>query len=310
MNAARKHHGAHEPHRPLVATGVTCIATGTGAAGQHGSAVAEDPPRAPTSDLPTFVQGRVLAQRFLIEEAVETTTRSTFYRAHDLEAERLVLLRISPRPPLAVVPGTGVQPFFVRHSQPLTGERILGTVGEGVLPGGWPLLVSQHWRGQSLQAWRRREQGRTSLLEALRMARHLALALDEAHRRGHAHGNLSTDDVWLWQRSGSIQTMLLGIGAQRSVGSDAEREQRDRMALGGLLSLLISLLPDGGLTAHEPPFDQDRARHALANVILMPLRRLSTRQLSPDARQRRSPADVASLLERLEAIALRLGAPE
>src|SRR6185295_19063608 len=54
-------------------------------------------PRA-QSKLPTFVRGRVLARRFFVDEVFEFTPHSTFLRAQDLELERVVLVRLLPRP--------------------------------------------------------------------------------------------------------------------------------------------------------------------------------------------------------------------
>src|SRR6187549_3490530 len=76
------------------------------------------------SKLPTFVQGRVLARRYFVDEVFETTHDSTFLRAHDLELERVVLVRLLPRaeaPELIPERGHG---WFRRLDHPLSGAGI------------------------------------------------------------------------------------------------------------------------------------------------------------------------------------------
>src|SRR6478609_762522 len=104
------------------------------------------------SKLPTFVRGRVLARRFFVDEVFEFTPQCTFLRAHDLELERVVLVRLLPRPEPNHAVATG---WFRRLDHPLSTVGILGTLGVGVLRGGWPLLVCQYWRGRSLAAFLR-----------------------------------------------------------------------------------------------------------------------------------------------------------
>ena len=106
------------------------------------------------SKLPTFVRGRVLARRFFVDEVFEFTPQCTFLRAHDLELERVVLVRLLPRPEPEPDRGSATG-WFRRLDHPLSTAGILGTLGVGVLRGGWPLLVCQYWRGRSLAAFLR-----------------------------------------------------------------------------------------------------------------------------------------------------------
>src|SRR6185436_5302284 len=105
----------------------------------------------PRSKLPTFVRGRVLARRFFVDEVFEFAPQSTFLRAHDLELERVVLVRLLPRRD-ADPSREHANGWFRRLDHPLSSPGILGTLGVGVLHGGWPLLVCQYWRGRSLEA--------------------------------------------------------------------------------------------------------------------------------------------------------------
>ena len=116
-------------------------------------------PRA-QSKLPTFVRGRVLARRFFVDEVFEFTPQSTFLRAHDLELERVVLVRLLPRPD----PDPSheqVSGWFRRLDQPLSSPGILGTLGVGVLHGGWPLLVCQYWADAACKRFCARGRRRT-----------------------------------------------------------------------------------------------------------------------------------------------------
>jgi hypothetical protein len=263
------------------------------------------------SKLPTFVQGRVLARRYFVDEVFETTQQSTFLRAHDLELERVVLVRLLQRteaPELLPERGHG---WFRRLDHPLSGAGILGTLGVGVLTGGWPLLVSQYWRGRSLEAFLRSGEA-PDVLRIVQLARQVALALEEAHQLGHIHGALAPHDVWLSrQPDGAERAMILGFAPGQSADVNAELVARDLEAFADLLGLMVaSLVPLYRLSARRANLDGTRESGSIT-VIVGPLARVAARcQGTIPGRRYRSAADVANVLERVEGIATRLHAQQ
>lgn len=263
----------------------------------------------PRSKLPTFVQGRVLARRFLVDEVFEFTPQSTFLRAHDLELERVVLVRLLPRPDPDPAGGRA-NGWFRRLDQPLSSAGILGTLGVGVLQGGWPLLVCQYWRGRSLEAFLRSGE-EPKLLLVLQIARQVALALVEAHRLGHAHGELRSDDVWLSrQADGGERAMILGFQPQGSTEAGTALVARDLDAFGDLLSLMVaSLLPRYRSAKHRPAFEEHAHDSGPLIVLVGPLARVAARCQDPGTGRRySSAAEVAAALEQVESIATHLSA--
>lgn len=262
------------------------------------------------SKLPTFVRGRVLARRFFVDEVFEFTPQCTFLRAHDLELERVVLVRLLPRPEPEPdrASATG---WFRRLDHPLSTAGILGTLGVGVLRGGWPLLVCQYWRGRSLAALLRSGE-EPHLLMILRIARQIALAMTEAHRAGQAHGELRSDDVWLCrQPDGGERAMLLGFQPRGSTELGPDLVDRDLHAFGDLLSLMVaSLVPRYRSAAHKLAFDGIARDGGPLLVLVSPLARVAARcQRSDDGRRRYgSAAEVAGALEQIESIAAQLSA--
>jgi hypothetical protein len=251
----------------------------------------------------------VLARRFFVDEVFEFSRQSTFLRAHDLELERVVLVRLLPRPDPDPT-RERASGWFRRLDQPLSGSGILGTLGVGVLHGGWPLLVSQYWRGRSLEAFLR--SGETpNLLLILQIARQVALALAEAHRLGQAHGELRADDVWLCrQADGSERAMLLGFQPHGSTETDPAPRARDLHAFGDLLSLMVaSLVPRYRSAAYQAACDEHARNSGPLIVLVSPLARVAARCQRPDGGRRyRSAVEVAAALEQIESIASQLSA--
>ncbi|MEY2934821.1 MAG: hypothetical protein RL033_5570 [Pseudomonadota bacterium] len=271
----------------------------------------DGPPLRGRSKLPTFVQGRVLAKRFLVDHVFEVTPQSTFVRAHDLRHESVVLVRLLPRgdvDPTRERP----RPWFRRLEPSIVSSNILGTLGVGVLPGGWPLLVCQYWRGRSLEAFLRSGEP-PNLALILQLARQVALALEEAHRLGHVHGELRSDDVWLSrQADGSERAMLIGFQPASDRATPAALVARDLDAFGDLLSVMVSsLLPRYRFAADRASFAGRARESGLFTVIAGPLARVAARcQGTSTEHHYVNASEVVGAIERVEAIAAKFIAHE
>jgi hypothetical protein len=267
----------------------------------------QSPPRT-RSKLPTFIRGRVLANRFFVDEVFEVTPQSTFLRAHDLELDRVVLVRLKPRVGLVEPPRERARGWFKRLEHPLSSAGILGTLGVGLLYGGWPLLVCQYWRGRSLEAFLRSGEA-PNLLSLLQIARQVALALEDAHRLGQVHGDLCSDDVWLSrQADGEERAMILGFQPSGSTDQRAAVLARDLSALGDLLSLIVaSLLPSYRAATRRGVFGSHGRDSGALIVTVRPLTRVAAGCHGGSSGGRyRTAAEVASALERVESIATKL----
>lgn len=267
-----------------------------------------EPNPPPPSRLPTFVRGRVLAEHLLVDQVFEVTPHGTFLRAHDLERDQVVLVRLRPRRERSAPDRGHVGGWFQRIDHPLSSAAVLGTLGVGVLNGSWPLLVSQYWRGRSLEAFLRSGEA-PDLLFVLRLARQLALALDGAHRLGQAHGELRSDDVWLSRNAdGQERPMLLGFQPRESIDGSAALVARDLTAFGDLLSLMVaSLLPRYRSATREATLGKHAQDSAALLVTIGPLTRVAAAcQEASSAGQYRSVAEAATALARVEAIAWAL----
>jgi hypothetical protein len=294
------------PSQALLARFSDSRVVARGAAGEVGSRLSDTVAPRVQSRLPTFVRGRVLAERFFVDEVFEVSPQSTFLRAHDLELERVVLVRLLPRPDRDPTRARA-SGWFRRLDHPLNGSGILGTLGVGVLHGGWPLLVSQYWRGRSLEAFLR--SGETpNLLLILQLARQVALAMVEAHRLGQAHGELHARDVWLCrQAEGGERAMLLGFQPHGSTEADPALLARDLHAFGDLLSLMVASLVPRYRAAPCSAFDEPMRDGGPLMVLVSPLARVAARCQRADSGLRyRSAVEAAAALEQIESIAIQL----
>ncbi len=150
------------------------------------------------ADLPPSedILGHLIANRYLVEEALEHTASSASYRAYHLAFDRSVLLRVLParsgltrdacRRALALAERAAAQP------SPLVAR----TLDVGLIAGRWPFTVLEYSRGHSLESLLASE-GPFGPKRVLPIARQMAAALEAAHAAGVCHATLTLDSVWV-----------------------------------------------------------------------------------------------------------------
>lgn len=156
-----------------------------------------------SSSLPDdgIVVGRLIANRYVIEQPCERSAASAIYRARHLTLDRTVLLR--------VLAGRGdVSRARCRDALSLA-ERVAAlatphvarALDVGVVAERWPFVVSEYSRGKTLAAVLA-QQGPLGLGRVLPIARQLASVLAQAHSARVRHGDLSLSGVWVESPSG------------------------------------------------------------------------------------------------------------
>lgn len=172
------------------------------------------------ADLPPAEQlrGRVLANRYIAEEVAEQTPSSISYRAYHLALDRSVNVKILPRG-LACSDETCQE---VRRlaaiATGLAHPNIAPMLDFGVLPDGWPFLVTEQLAGQSLSTLLR-EEGKFVLRRVLHVGKQLAAGLGAAHAAGLVHGLVNPDNVFVVDPGSSAEVALIvGFGVSSARG--------------------------------------------------------------------------------------------
>ena len=173
------------------------------------------------ADLPSAEQlrGRVLANRYIAEEIAEQTPSSINYRAYHLALDRAVSVRILPRG--LACPDETCQEVrrLAAIATGLGHPNVAATLDFGVLPDGWPFLVTEHRDGQTLGLLLRQE-GKFVLRRVLHIGKQLAAGLGAAHEAGLVHGLLNPDNVLVIAPGTSAEVAtILGFGVSSARGS-------------------------------------------------------------------------------------------
>lgn len=156
-----------------------------------------------SSSLPDdgIVVGRLIANRYVIEQPCERSATSAIYRARHLTLDRTVLLR--------VLAGRGKLSRARCHDALILAERVASlptphvarTLDVGVVADRWPFVVSEYSRGKTL-AVVLAQQGPLGLGRVLPIARQLASVLVLAHSARVRHGDLALSGVWVESPNG------------------------------------------------------------------------------------------------------------
>jgi serine/threonine-protein kinase len=148
---------------------------------------------APTPDISgPFAVG--LADRYRIERELGAGGMATVYLARDLKHDRDVAVKVL-RPELAAALGAERFLAEVKITARLDHAHILTLIDSGAVDGNL-FYVMPFVRGESLRARLTRER-QLGVEEALTITRHVAAALDYAHRQGVIHRDVKPENILL-----------------------------------------------------------------------------------------------------------------
>jgi serine/threonine protein kinase len=156
-----------------------------------------------SSSLPDdgIVVGRLIANRYVIEQPCERSAASAIYRARHLPLDRTVLLRVLPERGAINRARCRDALSLAERVAALATPHVARTLDVGVVAERWPFVVSEYSRGKTLAAVLA-QQGPLGLARVLPIARQLASVLALAHSARVRHGDLSLSGVWVESPSG------------------------------------------------------------------------------------------------------------
>jgi eukaryotic-like serine/threonine-protein kinase len=171
------------------------------------------------------VVGRLVANRYLIEETCERTRETAIYRARHLLTGRAVLLRVLGEC-TAITHGHCRDALaHAERAGALPSPHVARTLDVGVVAERWPFVVSEYTRGQTLAAVLA-QQGPLGLRRVLTIARALGSVLSMAHVAGLMHGELLPSGVWVESPGGRpewVRLLDFGVRALREPTPEASR---------------------------------------------------------------------------------------
>ena len=152
-----------------------------------------------------------LDERYRIERTLGAGGMATVYLARDVKHDRDVALKVL-RPELAAVLGADRFLAEIRITAALDHPHILTLIDSGETDRSlWYVLP--YVRGESLRDRLNRE-GQLPLEDALTIARHIAGALEYAHRQGVIHRDIKPENILLFEG----EAMLTDFGIALAVG--------------------------------------------------------------------------------------------
>jgi hypothetical protein len=155
--------------------------------------------------------GRVLCNRYLVEDVLLEGAAGLTCRAYHLALDRPVLLRVTP-----IAPDPSGESWLSEVPCALRSRYLLNTIEVGRLKEGWSFFVTDHPRGSVLTPLEV-ELERLSISGIVALGRQIAMALDAAHRAGVTHGALKLDDVFIADaRTPTEHLSLVGFGVLRA----------------------------------------------------------------------------------------------
>jgi serine/threonine-protein kinase len=246
-----------------------------------------------------------LADRYLIESELGEGGMATVYLAQDLKHDRKVAVKVL-KPELAAVVGTDRFLAEIRTTANLSHPHILPLFDSGEADG-FLFYVMPLVEGDSLRERLDRD-GQLSVEEALRIAGHMADALDSAHRDGVIHRDLKPANI-LFQKGepvvadfgialavsaageGRLTETGLSLGTpyymspEQATGDQTPTAASDVYSLGCVLYEMLT---------GEPPHTGSSAQAILGKILLADVTR-------PTKLRRTIPANVeGAILKALE----------
>ena len=219
-----------------------------------------------------------LADRYRIERELGQGGMATVYLAEDLKHDRKVAIKVL-RPELAAV--IGAERFLreIKTIATLQHPHILGLIDSGEV-NGTAYYVMPFVEGESLRDRLSREM-QLPVVDAVRIAREVASALDYAHRHGVIHRDIKPENIMLHDGQALVADFGIALAASKAGGG---RMTETGMSLGtptymspeqALGEREISSRSDvyalGAMTYEmlvgEPPFTGPTAQAIIARVM-------------------------------------------
>ena len=168
------------------------------------------------------VLGRLIANRYLVEETCELTAAGSSYRAYHVGDDQSVLLRILPARSGMTREACRRALTRAETASALPSPHVTRTLDVGFVAGRWPFVVSEYSKGRTLAAIVN-QTGPLGIKRLLPIALQLTSALLSAHAAGIAHGAIGLGNLWLESLPSKPEWLrIMGFGLSELPGPDSE----------------------------------------------------------------------------------------
>jgi serine/threonine protein kinase len=166
----------------------------------------------PGLDDPSALVGTILADRYRVDERLGEGGMGTVYRAEHIHMRKSVALKVL-HPEIAAH-----EEFAARFEREaiaagrIDHRNVAKALDFGQLPDGSFYLIMEYVKGQSLRELIR--EGPRSTVNALEIARQVALAIEAAHAAGVIHRDLKPDNVMIGEpdaQGASVKVLDFGV---------------------------------------------------------------------------------------------------
>src|SRR5678815_2454834 len=156
-----------------------------------------------------------LSDRYRIERELGAGGMATVYLARDLRHERPVAVKVL-HPDLAAALGAERFLAEIRTTANLQHPHILPLHDSGAADG-FLYYVMPYVEGESLRERLTRER-QLPMDDAIRVAQHVASALDYAHRHGVIHRDIKPENILIHERSALVADFGIALAVQSAGG--------------------------------------------------------------------------------------------
>lgn len=166
--------------------------------------------------------GKVLADKYQINEAIRPENLGTLYHGTHLLMEKPVTIKVLA--PVLAVDDTIARKFSdeAKTLSRISHPNILGVTDYGKDKDNTAFIVFEEVPGEPLKTVIKRD-GKFSLERANRIVRQIAAALAVAHANDVTHAHLTSENIFLGKTAADADTVkVLDFGAEKSTGDDPE----------------------------------------------------------------------------------------
>lgn len=161
--------------------------------------------------------GKTIADKYLIEELIERSAASDLYRAKHLLMDKPVTVKLLPA--ISKHDKTAIDRFFdeAKQTARVGHQNILNIIDFGTDTDGTPYAVCDTPVAETLRSVILRD-GQLSVELAVELARQIAAGVGAGHEMNIVHGNLSSDNVLLFQdQDGSLTAKVSDLGSANAM---------------------------------------------------------------------------------------------